>query len=113
MDIHMPIMDGFEATRQIMTSNPTPILIVSESVFKEGTEKAFKAILCGALDIIDKRTIGTNKDKKSIEEFIEKVKFLSTIKVIRHSMFDSENCVSFEKNNSGFIKVISSSHIKT
>lgn len=90
MDIHMPVMDGFEATRQIMASNPIPILIVSESVFNGGTEKAFKAILCGALDIIDKRVIGTNKDKKTIEEFIEKIKFLSTVKVFRHSMFNSE-----------------------
>src|SRR5580658_8977392 len=31
MDIHMPHVDGFEATRNIMENCPTPIVIVSGS----------------------------------------------------------------------------------
>src|SRR4030042_2818377 len=57
MDIDMPVMDGFEATKQIMAYNPTPILIVSSAVFKTGMEKVFKAISHGALELIDKREL--------------------------------------------------------
>lgn len=86
MDIHMPVMDGFEATKQIMAYNPTPILIVSTSVFKVGMDKAFKAISYGALDIIEKGAMEITGDKKSGEELIEKIKFLSDIKVLHHPL---------------------------
>ena len=36
MDIHMPEMDGFEATRIIMETNPVPIVIVTGSCRYEG-----------------------------------------------------------------------------
>ena len=32
MDIHMPGMDGIEASRQIMQRTPTPIVVVSASM---------------------------------------------------------------------------------
>jgi len=54
MDMDMPVMDGFEATKQIMAYYPTQILIVSSSVFRMGMERVFKAISHGALDVIDK-----------------------------------------------------------
>ena len=86
MDMHMPEMDGFEATRQIMAYYPTPILIVSTSVFKLGMEKVFEAISCGALDVLEKGKIEFDTDKKSGQAFIEKVKFLSNIKVMHHPL---------------------------
>ena len=86
MDIHMPVMDGYEATKQIMAYNPTPIVVVSSSVFKVGMEKVFKSISYGALDVIDKSELEIGGDKKSGEVLIEKIKFLSSIKVIQHPL---------------------------
>src|SRR5512136_1775112 len=82
MDMDMPVMDGLEATKQIMAHHPTPILIVSSSVFKLGMEKVFKAISHGALDVIDKSEIEFIGDKKSGEALIAKIKFLTSVRVM-------------------------------
>jgi two-component system, chemotaxis family, protein-glutamate methylesterase/glutaminase len=92
LDIHMPVMDGFELTKQIMAYYPTPIIIVSTSVF-EDMNKVFKAISFGALDVIDKNSLEFVDNKEKIEEFIEKVKFLSSIKVLTHPLAKSEKSI--------------------
>lgn len=86
MDINMPVMDGLEATKHIMAYNPTPILIVSSSVFKLGMGKVFKAISYGALDVVDKGDLKIVGQKRSGESLIAKIKFLSGVKVIRHPL---------------------------
>ena len=87
MDIDMPVMDGFEATKQIMADHPTPILIVSSTV-KAGMEKVFKAISHGALDVIDKGELELVGHKKSGEALIAKIKFLNGVKVIHQPLTD-------------------------
>ena len=52
MDVNMPEMDGFEATRKIMESCPTPIVIVSGSTSVKETATAFKAVEVGALAVV-------------------------------------------------------------
>ena len=49
MDINMPHMDGLQATAQIMTTNPKPIVIVS-SESKEGAASTLKSLELGAID---------------------------------------------------------------
>src|SRR5919108_5866853 len=49
MDIHMPKMNGFEATRRIMETHPTPIVIVSGTVDSQEVATTFRAIEAGAL----------------------------------------------------------------
>jgi two-component system chemotaxis response regulator CheB len=53
MDVQMPVMDGFEATRRIMGETPTPIVMIS-AVQPDEVAWSFKAIEAGALTVLAK-----------------------------------------------------------
>jgi len=54
MDIEMPVMDGITAVREIMKSNPTPILMFS-SLTTHGAQATLDALDAGALDFMPKQ----------------------------------------------------------
>jgi two-component system, chemotaxis family, protein-glutamate methylesterase/glutaminase len=83
MDIRMPRMDGFEATRRIMSECPTPIVVVSASIDSPDLNISFNAMKAGALDIVEKPK-GDAKDFNTIRDrLITAVKLMSEVKVIR------------------------------
>jgi chemotaxis response regulator CheB len=52
MDLIMPVMDGVEATRRIMSATPCPILVVTANT-DTNAGKVFEAISAGALDAVN------------------------------------------------------------
>jgi len=52
MDIHLPGLDGYAATRQIMQSSPTPIVLVSG--VGDAQQRVLDALAAGALAVVRK-----------------------------------------------------------
>lgn len=84
MDIHMPKLDGFVATRAIMESVPTPIVIVSSSTSIKEVASTYRALEAGALAVIlCPPGIEHPSYQAAAWELIQTVKLMSEIKVIR------------------------------
>ena len=83
MDINMPHMDGLQATAEIMTTNPKPIVIVS-SESKEGAASTLRALELGAIEFVAKPSSGIDLDMQSVkEELLRKVRMAAKVRVVR------------------------------
>lgn len=83
MDINMPHVDGLQATAQIMTTNPRPIVIVS-SESREGADSTLRALELGAIDFVPKPSSGIDLDMQSVrEDLLRKVRMSAKVRVVR------------------------------
>ncbi len=64
LDLEMPVMDGITFLKKIMSSKPLPVIICS-SITPKGSGKAIEALENGAVDVIQKPSLGT---KQFLEE---------------------------------------------
>ena len=86
MDIMMPHVDGLQATEQIMSNNPRPIVIVSSEA-KEGADATLRALELGAIDFVPKPSSGIDLDMNSIrDEICRKLKLAARVRVVRNAL---------------------------
>ena len=62
MDIEMPVMNGIDATREIMRQSPVPIIMFSSLTF-DGAQATLDALEAGAVDFLPKRFDDISNDK--------------------------------------------------
>lgn len=82
-DLHMPVMDGLELTREVMNRFPTPILVVSVSV-KDNVVNVFKVLEAGAVDVYPKPQgvlEGEYCDQRN--GLAQKIRILAGVSVVR------------------------------
>jgi two-component system, chemotaxis family, protein-glutamate methylesterase/glutaminase len=83
MDINMPHMDGLQATEEIMSQNPRPIVVVSSET-RDGAASTLVALELGAIDFIPKPSSGIDLDMNSIgAELNRKLKMAAKVRVVR------------------------------
>ena len=83
MDIHMPRLDGFEATRRIMETRPLPIIICTATADPQELAVAFRSLEAGAVACIKKPVaLGTDFEIRR-QNLVQSVRLMSEVKVVR------------------------------
>ena len=107
MDIDMPVMNGLQATKIIMSENPVPIIIVTGSRNAKKDDTSMEALAAGALSVIQKPFgIGHKMQAERSANMIRMIKTLSKVKVITRK-FTSEKTTERKpvtKTSTGKIK---------
>lgn len=109
MDMDMPVMDGVEATQEIMSRQPTPILIFTSSEIDSRRGVFFKALAAGALDIFHKPRLTTDEEiNAATDSFRRLLKLLAPIKPIRRGAMPPKPAawVPSPRSVPGFPKVL-------
>lgn len=77
MDIEMPILDGLASLKQIMSTNPKPVIMMSV-LTQHGAEATIRALELGAVDFIPKPSSLVSMTVEEIgDQLIKKIKSVS------------------------------------
>ena len=82
-DLEMPVMDGLQFTKEVLTRFPRPILVISNYVHRENQHNIFQLLEAGAIDVFPKPRGGSQSEYLAQSQaLIEKIQVLSGVVVI-------------------------------
>ena len=84
MDIHMPRLDGYGATRRIMSECPTRIVMVTGSLMADEVASGFRLLESGALALIAKPPgPGHSRFEAARDELQRTIRLMAEVKVVK------------------------------
>ena len=87
LDIRLPGMNGLDATLQIMTKRPTPIVVVAAQVDDDELNIAMNALRAGALSVVEKPVGVTNDAFETMAaKLCTQLAIMSQVKVVRQGI---------------------------
>ena len=87
LDIRLPGMNGLDATLQIMSKRPTPIVVVAAQVDDDELNIAMNALRAGALSVVEKPVGVTNVAFESMAaRLCTQLAIMSQVKVVRQGI---------------------------
>jgi two-component system, chemotaxis family, protein-glutamate methylesterase/glutaminase len=93
-DLLMGKMDGLQLTQELMSTFPRPILVISDVVTANDTQKIGQLLEAGVVDVFPKPKTGFIQDyEQQANNLVSKIKILSGVKV-----FTKRNTTSTNKN---------------
>lgn len=83
VDIHMPVLDGFEVTRRIMETRPLPIVICTATADPRELAVTFRSIEAGAVACVEKPVaLGPDFEEKQ-RNLLQTLRLMAEVKVVR------------------------------
>jgi len=105
LDVNMPRMDGLTTLKQIMKTNPKPVVMVSATT-KEGAEITFQALKLGAVDYIQKPSGQISLDIETVRnELVEKIKTAAQANIVTHEHETYSPITISQKNTEKIITI--------
>lgn len=81
MDVFMPRLNGYQATRRIMHTVPCPVVMVSAGFTQRENELSFEALQAGALSIVPKPGADDLPPRRS--QFLAHMRLMAEVSVVR------------------------------
>lgn len=84
MDINLPGLNGFQASKKIMEEHPVPILLVTASWSIDEVKNILESIDIGVLGVYEKpHGLGHPRFQELLDEIVTAVRVMSDVKVVR------------------------------
>jgi two-component system chemotaxis response regulator CheB len=84
IDIHMPRLDGFEATRRIMETRPLPIVICTATADPKEVAVVFRSMEAGAVACVEKPVSPEHPEFDACaRNLLQTIRLMSEVKVVR------------------------------